>query len=573
MTLVSLSSISGGRVTGKEWFRLERVGNHLKIAFRKFNLTFYPDDIAAAYAPWPIIRNRIAGSDETYSAIQGWLEECNTSHRSNGSCQDRTTTFTPTRVIEVGFRDNTYSPRLVLNPTRPMSWCCLSYCWGGDQPVKTTTATIESHTKGIIFTDLPQTLQDALIVTAKMGMKYIWIDCICIIQDDPEDLAKELTTMSLIYKYAEITISASSALAVSKGFLQERTWQPISTPFTLPLQTPDSKTGTVQITDYNSYDFESQDPVHSRAWVFQEQILSARVVDFSSMMARWHCATRSRNDAGWPEPEPEVGNGIMSMFSALSIMDRQSQRGEDSSEYFWSWIVQEFSKRSLSFAGDKLLAVSAIAQEIGERTQDQYLAGMWQSNLLETLLWMREAKSPVKRPDLYRAPSWSWASIEGEVDFPSRFAADDDDETRPGLVVQLVTCHTQLEHLFAPYGAVRSGSLKLTGKLRRAIWYYDAEELVLHDRFRDEIAGTTRKDALENGWEDNAADRCQDIWCLEVYEQTDMYASRGLLLTEVSTEPVSVDEDHCFSRIGYFKLFLMKRSIFQSVEQRTITII
>lgn len=569
-----LSSILGGRVTGKEWLRLGKVRKDPNIQFGQLHVKICTGDIAAGYAPWPIIRNGIAGSDEAYSAIQGWLKECNTPHRSNGSCQDRTTTFTPTRLIEIGFKENTYLPKLALNPKGPVSWCCLSYCWGGDQLVKTTTATIESRTKGIVFADLPKTLQDALIVTAKMGMQYIWTDCLCIIQDDPEDLVKELSTMSSIYKYADITISASSAHGVSNGFLQEQTWQPVSTPFALPLRTSDSKTGTVQITDYNSYDFQNQDPVHSRAWIFQEQILSSRVADFSSMMVRWHCATISRNDAGWPEPEPEVGDGLMSMFSALNIMGRQSQRGEESSsEYFWSWIVQEFSKRNLSFAGDKLLAVSAIAQELGERSKDQYLAGMWKSNLLETLLWMREAKSPMKRPRRYRAPSWSWASIDGEVDFPSRFAADDDDERRSRLVVQLVECHAKLENSLTPYGAVRSGSLKLKGKLRWAIWYYDAEELVLHDKFRDEITGTTRKDAFQDGWEENMADRCMDIWCLEVFEQTGMYASRGLLLTEVSTEPASSDEYHCFSRLGYFKLFLTKVSVFQGVEHRIVTII
>ncbi|KAH7312978.1 heterokaryon incompatibility protein-domain-containing protein [Rhexocercosporidium sp. MPI-PUGE-AT-0058] len=532
------------------------------------------DDVATVYAPWPIIRNSIAGSAMAYSTIQEWLKECNISHRSNGSCQQRTTSFTPTRLIEVGSKNNTYSPKLVLNPKIPTSWCCLSYCWGGDQPVKTTTATIESHTSSIVFADLPKSLQDALIVTAKIGMQYIWIDCLCIIQDDPEDLAKELSTMSSIYKYADITISASSAHGVSNGFLQERTWRPISTPFALSLQTPDSQTGTVQITDYNSYDFQSQDPVHSRAWIFQEQLLSSRVVDFSSMMVRWHCATISRNDAGWPEPEPEVGDSLMSMFSALNIMNRQSQRGEESSpEYFWSWIVQEFSKRNLSFAGDKLLAVSAIAQEMGERRGDQYMAGMWQSSLLETLLWMREAKLPVKRPERYRAPSWSWASIEGEIDFPGRYAADDDDGRHSRLVIELVTCHTQLENSVAPYGAVRSGILKLKGKLRQATWYYDAEELVLHDSYRDEIAGTTRKDAFESGWADNVADRSQEIWCLEVYESAGIYASRGLLLTEVSTEPAPAEEGYYFSRVGYFKLFLRKRSIFQDIKQSTLTIV
>jgi hypothetical protein len=75
----------------------------------------------------------------------------------------------------------------------------LSYCWGADQPQKLTTKSKEGLKQGFQSQELPQTLQDAIRITAATGLKYIWIDAMCILQDSPEDKEIEIARMPLYY--------------------------------------------------------------------------------------------------------------------------------------------------------------------------------------------------------------------------------------------------------------------------------------------------------------------------------------------------------------------------------------
>jgi len=182
----------------------------------------------------------VPGSDETFSSISHWVKECQESHSMNGSVSYNKslieqneggniayTRFRPTQLIAVNSKNGKISARLTVRELTtsdiPTTWCCPSYCWGGDQPVRTTKTTLEIYMDEIPFSELPKTLQDALIVTNGIGLENIWIVCLCIIQDDPENLASEFSQMSSIYKYSEITISASSADSCHSGFLQKST--------------------------------------------------------------------------------------------------------------------------------------------------------------------------------------------------------------------------------------------------------------------------------------------------------------------------------------------------------------
>lgn len=80
-------------------------------------------------------------------------------------------------------------------PNEGLPYSCLSYCWGGDQPVKTTKATLDDRIQGIDYASFLQTLQDAIRCSLQLNIPYIWIDCLCIIQDDEDDLVTELPQM------------------------------------------------------------------------------------------------------------------------------------------------------------------------------------------------------------------------------------------------------------------------------------------------------------------------------------------------------------------------------------------
>jgi hypothetical protein len=167
--------------------------------------------------------NLFPGSEQSHSMAQYWLKTCLESHTQ---CAKPRGDFMPTRLLEIEqFHDQTYYPRLRLRETfgRDFApYAALSYCWGGKQPITTTSQNINQHLIRINYTDLPNTIQDAITVASKLGLRYLWVDSLCIIQHDRQDRTFEIGQMPSIYSQARVTISASRASSVQEGFLQSR---------------------------------------------------------------------------------------------------------------------------------------------------------------------------------------------------------------------------------------------------------------------------------------------------------------------------------------------------------------
>ncbi|KAF1994695.1 HET-domain-containing protein, partial [Amniculicola lignicola CBS 123094] len=298
-------------------------------------------------------------------------------------------------------------------------YACLSYCWGGPQPVRLVLDTMDAHFRGIQVNTLPKTLQDAIEVVKTLDIKYIWIDCLCIIQDDPRDMAHELTQMPFIYEHSLVTISAASAGSCDQGFLQERQ-NPYKLEVQLPYACADGRMGSLTISQPTSavfYGFE--DPIDSRAWAFQEGILTYRLLEFGAGELRWRCPSSNDQISLRPKHQNSYrqygGTNLVKTLVTLSE-DRALECMEDIIEA-WQHAVTEYSKRELSFPGDKLIACAAVAQRIGELHNYTYRAGLWEENLKHEILWRMDILPLIlkPRPVEYRAPSWSWASVEGKI--------------------------------------------------------------------------------------------------------------------------------------------------------------
>ncbi|KAG9186805.1 hypothetical protein G6011_09913 [Alternaria panax] len=184
-------------------------------------------------------QNPSVGSRNSLLQARIWLEKCYSAH---GLCPITPNDFAPTRLLDLKPADETGFLSLVSTIQKPnMKWVALSYVWGGDQTFKTTLSSLTSMHEKVSILALPRTLQDAIIVCVALGVRYLWIDCICIAQDDEEDLARELAIMPLIYHRAWVTISASTADTVSTGFLHDQGyWTSIvKTPVLLPYRSED----------------------------------------------------------------------------------------------------------------------------------------------------------------------------------------------------------------------------------------------------------------------------------------------------------------------------------------------
>lgn len=314
-------------------------------------------------------------------------------------------------------------------------------------------------------------------------IKYIWIDALTIIQDDPDDLLKELARMPDIYRYANVTISASSAKNVHEGFLQDRGYYYRNTPpFNLKYRSKKNQIGTLTITEGRTFNLVS--PIDTRAWTYQERMLSTRLLDFATGRVIWICKKIKKD-------EFEEGIGL-ELEGAYRIKN-------------WRKAVNAFCKRQLTYPDDKLKAISAIAESLRSATWGKYLAGIWEMCLFEELCWMvvrPSAYSSVMdfpqattypRPREYRAPSWSWAAVD---------VGDDADlylshiyHQAPSAEILAATVSQDPPN--TTFGMFWDGKLVINGRLRAFTWPYNQPKFHLN---RYEFL--SYPDAKEADWSD-----------------------------------------------------------------------
>ncbi|KAF2798575.1 HET-domain-containing protein [Melanomma pulvis-pyrius CBS 109.77] len=306
------------------------------------------------------------------------------------------------------------------------SWCALSYCWGSILAYKTMTDNRESHMQGIKFSRLPKTLQDAIFITRYLRQQYIWIDCLCIIQDDKADWQREAAHMANIYSNSYLTISAARANDSSEGFLGDRTIKS-----TYPASVQDEE-GSFQLYfwTFGTYDVnvspcsaQSNDmdplmePLSTRAWTLQERLLPVRTLHFATNQMYWDCADMLQG---------ENGKHLVDVDPDFRVDDiAKSVVPSSTSQRSWYQLIAAFSSRNITYASDYLPALSGTIAAIQERTGEICYAGLWKSHFLEGLLWRLEHPNDVtvwtkKKPrklEVWRAPSWSFAAVEGNISY------------------------------------------------------------------------------------------------------------------------------------------------------------
>lgn len=190
-----------------------------------------------------------------------WLTECRNQHQG---CWSSHSNSVPSRLIKIISWDGKLLARVVACPSETTSYATLSYCWGGDQVTKATRQSLPSLEAGIEAETLSPSVYDAIVVASNLGLEYIWVDALCILQDDDDDKVVELAKMLDVYRGALLTIVAGVAESSGQGFLGRR--NNIET-FALNVRCVDGNMGKMLLEQ--KYDL-SKDPIHSRAWTLQE---------------------------------------------------------------------------------------------------------------------------------------------------------------------------------------------------------------------------------------------------------------------------------------------------------------
>ena len=332
-------------------------------------------------------------------------------------------------------------------------YLALSYCWGDSQPLVTTTQNIDARVQSIPFSKLPKTIRDAVMITRTLNVRYLWVDALCIIQDSVEDWQHESSKMHLIYRHATITISAGAARSSEQGIFTRRPGIE-APPFRMRLPKTSAKASEIMTIALPRP--RSEEPLASRAWALQESMMSPRILYFGTNKIHFTCPAKMIYEDGTIQKNHW----------------KPSVTFED-----WYRIVDMYTERDLSRASDKLPALSGLARIAYESEAEraninldttEYVAGFWRRHLAQNLCWTRACgwllTSPFpRRPATYRAPSWSWASLDGKV--ASNHATYPD--PCPVIAFEILEVCTQLASP-DPFGAVSDGRLVLRAGLRRA---------------------------------------------------------------------------------------------------------
>ncbi|RYO97755.1 hypothetical protein DL763_002551 [Monosporascus cannonballus] len=342
--------------------------------------------------------------------------------------------------------------------TMDQQYTALSYCWGPAKPLlQASYDTLRALQMGVSFLELPKTLADAVQFTMKLGLNLIWIDSLCIIQDDPRDWEKESCKMSTVYRHATFTIIASCASSCVEGFLDRERGAPVLLEkVDVGGRWTEIRARKVSKLGYHRpprYDHGGQhrclEPVDMRGWTLQERLLSPRSVTFTSDEVQWECRTMKRCECNQPPSENMVG-----LFT--SPVDE------------WFAVLEDYTSRRITKNADRLVALSGISRVMSRPLRANYGAGIWftsePSMLTVTgLLWgkMEGITRPSFAPQEYLAPSFSWASIVGEVIHINAAEFLSYSYLAKMLEVNAIPVTPD------PFGKVAFGALKMEGRLVR----------------------------------------------------------------------------------------------------------
>ncbi|KAF2639266.1 HET-domain-containing protein [Massarina eburnea CBS 473.64] len=416
----------------KAWFEIEP-GHRIRIYFMREEAR---PEWLREFPPWPIS----AATPSAFDLMRQWLRCClhDPDHVNCSLPNRKSPDFTPRRLIEVPTSKHATSVRIIETNSKPVVWAALSYVWGGPQAMATTVSNFVNGQRVVQLHQLPNTILDAMLVAHELNINYLWVDSMCIVQDDPDDLPQELATMPQTYQGAVITIAASNSDNIAHGFLSPRTHRADSM---MVAWTDDSHSSGKILLRLDEY---SPEPIDRRAWTFQEKLNSPRLLSFTKNILLWDCSVRHK-DYDFHELYQDHGD----ISTAKDVLGRS--HNDYMAVKTWNAMLREYGTRKLTFPDDKLIALSAVAAEFKTDTKWTYLAGVWRNGSRLQAYWYFYRGPGNKRQRKVRAPSWSWASIDPS---PNRQLMHQEPDFIPIIDAHVELCDQRLS-----YGNAKSGRM------------------------------------------------------------------------------------------------------------------
>jgi hypothetical protein len=408
------------------------------------------------------------------STLEGTLQQLGSIILSSES-SSRDVPYLPRRVLDVKEQGHNaiYLRDSSEHPPRAR-YICLSHRWAQSVPLTTTVETLECRKQSIPLGSLSQTLRDAVSLCRAFGIKYLWIDSLCILQNSTSDWEIESAKMGVYYQNSWLTLAAGldhfddpdESSSSSKNFDDPQSSSSIFGPryvshgsammdgydrVRIRMRKSDyepNATIYLKIQDENHNDNRAASQLTTRGWTLQEEAMSPCLLSFLPCRTIFRAAENVYYESGDSKP-----TSFTSFLSARNYLD---PRG-------WGDLVEDYSKRYLTNTQDKLPALSGLAHQYRQQTGDTYLAGIWLHSLDDHLCWCVPHSSTgpkVMRSKSYRAPSWSWACLDGGVTF---------DKSPIEGKLQIKDFSIKLKG-HDPLGQVESASISVEAKLNGQRW-------------------------------------------------------------------------------------------------------
>ncbi|KAI7783421.1 hypothetical protein LA080_011982 [Diaporthe eres] len=318
---------------------------------------------------------------------------------------------------------------------------------------------MEARRAGIDLRETPQTFIDAVNIARRLGLRYLWIDSLCICQDDANDWARESSRMVDVYSNAHVVIAANRSDDCNGGIFHSRMARPETT-FKLPGGADHVQAMLLFQSDqrvaFTATEFLGE-PLTRRGWALQERVLAKRVIHYNTRQVYFECDQgifaedgshkKERycrlNDRLAPSLEIPTGN------SSASLPDYEADLR------IWDALVWGYGRRKLSKPTDRLPAISGLARLFHKRFGGQYVAGIWSKAMMEGLAWQGLGERAPASQDQYIGPSWSWASYAGIGAMGPN----------PGWVdiADILDWHVDLKHEANPFGEVEDAWVRIRG--------------------------------------------------------------------------------------------------------------
>ncbi|KAL7926358.1 heterokaryon incompatibility domain-containing protein [Trichoderma austrokoningii] len=446
-----IGHMSAGDIPTHAWSVEPFLKNDIPSPWRQ---PWYPDRGLTIFERPATSRN--TASEQAFQKATGWFRECNDTH---AGCSLEEISEMPERVLDIFSTDTKSGVKLIHTNGQKARYACLSHRWGNDTS-QTTGKNTNALCKEVPWDYLSPTYQDSITFLRKFSkwhqgeygepIRYIWIDSLCIIQDSKSDWAKHSLKMSDIYSNSLITLVESHELDTDKRLFQDASSRDISKPVIIrDAQGNDHKLHFRKPIHHPSYMInDGSVPVWKRAWVFQERLLSHRLLIFGPDELSWQCASHHRCECGLDESESQTvklmkewGDDVhVPERSAGSRRDMQQLLGDDPSHSqlrrAWRHVIEAYSQLDYTYRIDTLYAIAGLAKSFNARLGDKnYFAGIWYDDYREgetedfqpqaetalDLLWRLTYLKDADRKDLPEPAvpiSWSWAYPECAVTYP-----------------------------------------------------------------------------------------------------------------------------------------------------------